>query len=541
MNVTWILSSTALALLLGGPPASKDPIAALQQQAVEAGAASFGHWGPDPSRYINWSSHSNRLIPVYTFGTKGAGEGIDLESYTGKNSPYRDEKKIEALYSYLPEATLNPEAGYCDQTNIFDIQKKALEAGKKHIFLVVFDGMDWHATRTAAVAKTGEIYEEGRGHGLFFLDYVPPSGQFSYMVTSPYCDKVRYNVDTQGVAQAKPEGGYDPKSAGSYPWSLPSDPQYIIGKGKIRHAYTDSSTSASSMSTGIKSYNGAVNIAPDGSQVDTIAHLAQRQGYSVGVATSVPVPHATPGAMYAHNVTRNDYQDISRDLLGLPSVSHPTEPLPGMDVVIGTGYGVKKDSDANQGANYKPGSRYLADEDLEKADLRNGGKYLVATRTAGHNGSEVLKKAAEQAATEKQRLLGFFGTRYGHLPLQTANGDFEPVVGLRSDREGYTKQDIEENPTLVDMTKAAIQVLKSRSDKGIWLMVEAGDVDWSMHQNNIDDMIGAIYSGDDAVRTIAEWVEANSSWDESVMIVTADHGHYLVIDDMKQIAAAAKK
>ena len=34
-------------------------------------------------------------------------------------------------------------------------------------------------------------------------------------------------------------------------------------------------------------------------------------------------------------------------------------------------------------------------------------------------------------------------------------------------------------------------------------------------------------SGDQAVRAIAEWVEENSSWDESLMIVTADHGHML--------------
>ena len=39
--------------------------------------------------------------------------------------------------------------------------------------------------------------------------------------------------------------------------------------------------------------------------------------------------------------------------------------------------------------------------------------------------------------------------------------------------------------------------------------------------------ITAGLSGDDAVRTITEWVDEHSNWDESVLIVTADHGHYL--------------
>jgi alkaline phosphatase len=30
---------------------------------------------------------------------------------------------------------------------------------------------------------------------------------------------------------------------------------------------------------------------------------------------------------------------------------------------------------------------------------------------------------------------------------------------------------------------------------------------------------------------VVRWVEIHSNWDESVMIVTSDHGHYLVVDD----------
>lgn len=535
-STAWILTAS-LAFFAG------DPIADIQREAIAAGKSTVAHWGTDPNVYAQWSSHSNRLIPIYAFGTKGAGEGIDLASYTGPNSPYRNEEAVKALYGRVPEDTVNPAAEYCDQTNVFDIQKRALDAGKKYIFLVVFDGMDWHATRTAAMAKTGEVYTEGRGHGLFFQDYNPPAGtQFGYMVTSPYANEVRFNVDTQGVSRVEPDGGYSANQAGPYPWSVPKDPAYIIGKGKeVKHAYTDSSSSATSMSAGIKTYNISINVAHDGSQATTIAHLAQQKGYAVGVVTSVPIPHATPGAMYSHNVTRNDYQDISRDLLGLPSVSHPTKPLPGMDLVIGTGFGVEASSDPKQGANYQPGNKYLADADLAKADVRNGGKYVVGVRTADKKGAKVLEEAAKQAIEGNHRLLGFFGTRDAHLPYRTANGDYSPVWGLKRKGEGYTPQDIEENPTLAEMTKVALSYLKQRSPEGFWMLMEPGDVDWAMHQNNLDDMIGAIYSGDEAVKVIADWVEENSSWEESLMIVTADHGHALFLDDPEAIAAAAKR
>lgn len=57
-------------------------------------------------------------------------------------------------------------------------------------------------------------------------------------------------------------------------------------------------------------------------------------------------------------------------------------------------------------------------------------------------------------------------------------------------------------------------------------MVEPGDVDWANHDDNLDCSIGAVNSGDAAVKVITDWVEQHSNWQESLLIVTADHGHY---------------
>ena len=87
------------------------------------------------------------------------------------------------------------------------------------------------------------------------------------------------------------------------------------------------------------------------------------------------------------------------------------------------------------------------------------------------------------------------------------------------------------------MTRAALTVLANPPDRRFALFVEAGDVDFALHDNNLDNAIGAVFSGDEAIRAIIAWVEANSNWDESVMIVAADHGHYLVIDDPEALVA----
>ncbi|MCA9094999.1 MAG: alkaline phosphatase, partial [Planctomycetaceae bacterium] len=57
------------------------------------------------------------------------------------------------------------------------------------------------------------------------------------------------------------------------------------------------------------------------------------------------------------------------------------------------------------------------------------------------------------------------------------------------------------------------------------------------HDNNLDNSIGAVISGDKAVEKITDWVEKNSNWNESVVIVTADHGHYLFLDKPELLIA----
>ena len=117
----------------------------------------FGSQGP-LSIFSNHGSPSIRLLPFYSFGSK-----IDMGAVMGANSLYRDPAKIKALYGFLPEHTVNPDAEYADQSDLYRVQRDAVARGARHLFIVWFDGMDWPTTRAAAIVKSGRVYTEGKG------------------------------------------------------------------------------------------------------------------------------------------------------------------------------------------------------------------------------------------------------------------------------------------------------------------------------------------------------------------------------------------
>ena len=504
-----------------------DHLRDLQQRAIKDGVAAWGHWGARPDDFTEWQTHTNRLIPVYTFGA-------NLDQLDGPNSAYRSPNKLTSIYGRVPVGTLYPEAEYFDQTDIYRLQVAAMVSGKKYIILVIFDGMDWQTTQAAAIYRSGKVaYMEGRGTGLAFQDYDGAETDFGFMVTSPHNDRTEINVDKQiaTLSNVTPQGGYHPFQGGVTPWARPGELAYLEGKGeRWVHPFTDSASSGTAMMSGVKTYNKAINIDRNGSGVTPMSrHLQESRGYAVGVVTSVPFCHATPATAYAQNVTRDDYQDLARDLLGLPSVTHPNDGLSGVDVLLGTGWGVKLETDPMQGENFVAGNRYLAAADLAAVNTDNGGRYTTVTRATGQDGSEALKQAARKAVETQGRLFGIFGAGevYNHLPFQTADGNYNPAKGSR-ELESYSPADIEENPTLAEMTDAALDILEL-NEKGFWLLVEAGDVDWANHDNNIDKSIGAVISGEDAFSVITNWAEQDERWKDTLVIVAADHGHLFTL------------
>lgn len=77
---------------------------------------------------------------------------------------------------------------------------------------------------------------------------------------------------------------------------------------------TDSAASGTALASGTKTYNGAIGLASDSTNVYSLAYMAHQQGIPVGVASSVSINHATPAAFYAHSKHRSRYYEIAKQL-----------------------------------------------------------------------------------------------------------------------------------------------------------------------------------------------------------------------------------
>lgn len=72
------------------------------------------------------------------------------------------------------------------------------------------------------------------------------------------------------------------------------------------------------------------------------------------------------------------------------------------------------------------------------------------------------------------------------------------------------------------MSRAALTML-SRDPDGFVVSIEGGAPDWASHDNDLGRFLEEMAEFNQAIAATIEWVEKNSSWKETLLIVTADH------------------
>ena len=63
-----------------------------------------------------------------------------------------------------------------------------------------------------------------------------------------------------------------------------------------------------------KTTNGKEGVDTNDQPVENVAEILKKQGWGIGVASSVTIDHATPGSFYAHVSSRSDYYTIGTQL-----------------------------------------------------------------------------------------------------------------------------------------------------------------------------------------------------------------------------------
>ena len=79
---------------------------------------------------------------------------------------------------------------------------------------------------------------------------------------------------------------------------------------------TDSAAAGTAIACGTKTANGRIGVAPDGrTRFESVAELAKKKNYKVGIVTTVTINHATPASFYGHRISRSQYYELGLDLV----------------------------------------------------------------------------------------------------------------------------------------------------------------------------------------------------------------------------------
>lgn len=77
----------------------------------------------------------------------------------------------------------------------------------------------------------------------------------------------------------------------------------------------DSAAAGTALATGHKTNNSMLGVLPDSTAVESMMAKAVRRGMATGLVVTCYLPHATPGAFYAHQVYRRTLEPIAEQLV----------------------------------------------------------------------------------------------------------------------------------------------------------------------------------------------------------------------------------
>lgn len=284
------------------------------------------------------------------------------------------------------------------------------------------------------------------------------------------------------------------------------DPETIWSSFDVLKNYpTDSSAAATAMASGTKTYNAAIGVDQQEQDLVNIREDFEAQNKATGVITSVEFSHATPASFVAHNLSRQNYSEIANEMLKDSNT----------DVIMGAGNPLYDDN----------GKLRTVVEDSNYDYV--GGKDTWDSLVTGNLGNDADGDGDQDNWNLIQTKAEFEALQTGNTPERVI-GIPQVFQTLQLDRAGdgtvapFTVTMNDNVPTLDVMAKSALNILDN-DDDGFFLMIEGGAIDWASHGNLSGRLIEEETDFNHSVEAVCNWVEANSNWDETLVIVTGDH------------------
>ncbi|MBI2350218.1 MAG: alkaline phosphatase [Deltaproteobacteria bacterium] len=231
---------------------------------------------------------------------------------------------------------------------------------------------------------------------------------------------------------------------------------------------SDSAAAATALACGCKAKIGMLGMCEDASVPKSVLELAKERNMRIGLVTNSTIYDASPAAFASHLDNRKLYSSIIKQYLKL-------EP----NLLLGGG----RDQFLPKG---HVGSRRTDDVD-EIASFRKRGYTYVSDK----QGLSQVKGA---------KLLGLFSLR---------------DMSFEIDRD----KNIE--PSVYDMTQAAIRILQEGNQRGFVVFIETENVDSAAHLTDIASIIHDFREFDRAVGLAYEFYKKHPQ--ETLILVTSDH------------------
>ena len=223
----------------------------------------------------------------------------------------------------------------------------------------------------------------------------------------------------------------------------------LINTSSSRQDITDSAAGATAFACGVKTYNGAIGVSDDSTNVENIVEIISSKNINSGLISTSSITHATPASFYAHNINRGSAEEIALDLIQSD-----------IDFFAGGG---------TQFFNKRRDERNLLNE-LKEKDFR-----IDTTALSDFSVIQSYSKAAYLLAENQMP------------PASKGRGDF-----------------------LAKATELAIQFL-NKDDSNFFMMVEGSQVDWGGHANDGEYLVSELIDFDDAIGKALDFAEQDGN------------------------------
>lgn len=231
---------------------------------------------------------------------------------------------------------------------------------------------------------------------------------------------------------------------------------------------TDSSAAATALASGCKAKNNSVGMCEDGTIPQTVLELAKAMGMRIGLVTNSTIYDASPAAFAGHVPDRRLYSPIIDQYLQL-------EP----ELLLGGGRDLFLPM-------AQPGSRRKDDSNMIDSFKKRGYAYV-----SDKQGLSQVREA---------KVLGLFSLRDMSFELD---------------------RDTNSEPSLSDMTQAAIRILQEGNRRGFAVLIENENIDTAAHLTDLAALIHAYREFDRAVGLAYEFYKKHPA--ETLLLVTSDH------------------